>query len=99
MAGYEDPMDQMFASVNPGFASRFNKRRVHFLPWTAKQAAHAVVEEIKKEDRAITDEAIASLRGTQFTCFTSTQLQILTQKTSQSGCCVEMQPLTSGGQR
>ena len=99
MAGYVDPMDQMFASVNPGFASRFNKRRVHFLPWTAKQAADAVVEEIKKEDRTITDEAIASLRGTQFPCFTSTKLQILTQKTSRSGCCVEMQPLPSGGQR
>ena len=63
MAGYEDPMDQMFASVNPGFASRFNKRRVHFLPWTAKQAADAVVEEIKKEDRTITDEAIGCLRA------------------------------------
>jgi hypothetical protein len=57
MAGYEDPMDQMFASVNPGFASRFNKRRVHFLPWTAQQATDAVVADIKKADKTITQEA------------------------------------------
>ncbi len=63
MAGYEDPMDQMFASVNPGFASRFNKRRVHFLPWTAQQATDAVVEEIKRADRSMTQEATSHLRA------------------------------------
>ncbi len=57
MAGYEDLIDQMFAAVNPGFRSRFNKRRVHFLPWTAQQATDAVVEEIKKADKTITQEA------------------------------------------
>ena len=62
MAGYEDPMDQMFASVNPGFASRFNKRRVHFLPWTAQQATDAVVADIKKADKTITQEATHHLR-------------------------------------
>jgi replication-associated recombination protein RarA len=64
MAGYEEEIDQMFASVNPGFASRYNKRRVRFLPWTAKQAADAVVEEInkkKEKEGTITDEAICCL--------------------------------------
>jgi hypothetical protein len=62
MAGYEDPIDQMFASVNPGFASRFNKRRVKFLAWTAQQAVNVVVEEIKRKKRTMTEEAIRYMR-------------------------------------
>ena len=62
MAGYEDPIDQMFASVNPGFASRFNKRRVKFLAWTAQQAVNVVVEEIQREKRTMTEEAIRYMR-------------------------------------
>jgi hypothetical protein len=65
MAGllYQDLMDQMFAPVNPGFASRFNRRRVHFLPWTAQLPTDAVVEEIKRADRSMTEEAISHLRA------------------------------------
>jgi len=56
-------MDQMFGNpnVNPGLASRFDKRRVVFLPWTWEQAVDVVVQEIKKDSKDITAEAVSVL--------------------------------------
>ena len=34
LAGYPEEMDEMFKSVNPGFASRF-RQRIHFPDWDA----------------------------------------------------------------
>ena len=61
MAGYEQQMDALFANVNPGFASRFNKKRIVFKPWTAQQAADAVVAEVRKTGKSMTAEAQARL--------------------------------------
>jgi hypothetical protein len=55
MAGYEESMDALFAHANPGFASRFNKRRLSFLPWSAEQAANVVISEIERQNKSLTD--------------------------------------------
>lgn len=57
MAGYEESMDSLFANANPGFASRFNKRRIVFNPWTAQQASEAVITEIARRGLTLTPEA------------------------------------------
>jgi len=48
MAGYEPQMDALMANANPGFTSRFNKKRIVFPAWSAMQAGDAVVAEIEK---------------------------------------------------
>jgi SpoVK/Ycf46/Vps4 family AAA+-type ATPase len=64
MAGYETDMDTMFANSNPGLASRFNKKRVKFLPWGVEVAVTVVTREInEKQGKTITPDAIALLRG------------------------------------
>ena len=57
MAGYEDKMDSLFANANPGFQSRFNKRRIVFEPWTAQQACDALASEIARNGGSITSAA------------------------------------------
>jgi len=61
MAGYEESMDALFANANPGFASRFNKKRIVFEPWTARQASDVVVSEIVRSNKTLTAEAEARL--------------------------------------
>ena len=61
MAGYEHCMDALFANANPGFSSRFNKKRVVFEPWTAQQAGDAVISEIVRCDKTVTPEAEAAV--------------------------------------
>ena len=39
------------ANANPGFTSRFNKKRIVFPAWSAQQAGDAVVAEIEKVGR------------------------------------------------
>ena len=63
MAGYEADIDTMFANANPGLASRFNKKRVKFPPWSVEQAVTYVTSEIDKAAKTITPDAIALLRG------------------------------------
>ena len=57
MAGYGDKMDEMFQSVNPGFRSRFDKRRVEFPPWTGEQAAAVAMAEIERDGKRILPDA------------------------------------------
>lgn len=59
---YEDSIDQMFANANPGLASRYNKRRVVFKPWSAEQAVQVVVAEIEKDGKSMTEDARLLLR-------------------------------------
>ena len=54
MAGYEESIDALFAHSNPGFASRFNKRRINFLSWSAEQAANVVISEIERQNKTLT---------------------------------------------
>jgi len=61
MAGYEESMDALFANANPGFVSRFNKKRIVFEPWTARQASDVVVSEIVRSNKTLTAEAEARL--------------------------------------
>ena len=61
MAGYEESMDALFSNANPGFASRFNKKRIVFEPWTARQASDVVVSEIARSNKTLTAEAEARL--------------------------------------
>ena len=57
MAGYEKDMDALFAEANPGFSSRFNKKRIVFNAWTAEQVADAVVSEIVRGGKTLTPDA------------------------------------------
>ena len=66
LAGYEDKMDELFRSVNPGFRSRFDKHRVAFPPWTGAQAAQVALCEVDKDGKTMTPEAAAELGR----CFT-----------------------------
>jgi len=52
----------MFANANPGLASRYNKRRVVFKPWSAEQAVDVVVAEIERDGKSITEDARLLLR-------------------------------------
>jgi SpoVK/Ycf46/Vps4 family AAA+-type ATPase/DNA-binding transcriptional MerR regulator len=56
LGGYKHQLLELF-DVNPGFQSRFDKKRVEFRPWTAVQATNAVVRTIKRDGKAITTEA------------------------------------------
>jgi thioredoxin len=57
MAGYAGQIDDMFASVNPGLRSRYDKKRVKFPPWSGEQAARATIAEIEKDGKSITSAA------------------------------------------
>lgn len=57
MAGYTSQIDEMFSSVNPGFRSRFDKKRIKFPPWTGEQAAMVTVSEIERDGKSITPAA------------------------------------------
>ena len=61
MAGYGDKIDEMFQSVNPGFRSRFDKRRVEFPPWTGEQAAKVALAEIERDGKQITADAFEDM--------------------------------------
>jgi len=54
-------MDALFANANPGFSSRFNKKRIVFEPWTAQQAGDAVISEIVRCNKTVTPEAEAAV--------------------------------------
>jgi DNA polymerase III delta prime subunit len=47
-AGYQDDVEQLFG-VNPGFRSRFDKRRLLFPSWTAEMAARATIKSAEKD--------------------------------------------------
>lgn len=47
-AGYQDDVEQLFG-VNPGFRSRFDKRRLVFPSWTAEMAARATVKAAERD--------------------------------------------------
>ena len=57
MAGYEPQMDALMANANPGFSSRFNKKRIVFPAWSAQQASDAVISEIVRSGKTLTPEA------------------------------------------
>ena len=57
MAGYEQHMDALMANANPGFTSRFNKKRLVFPSWSAQQAGDAVISEIQRAGKTLTREA------------------------------------------
>ena len=55
-AGYQDDVEQLFG-VNPGFRSRFDKRRLVFPSWTAQMAARATVKAAERDHGyGVTDE-------------------------------------------
>lgn len=56
LAGYEDEMEKLFKSVNPGFRSRFDKYRLKFDAWTASQALNATIEEVKRAGNEISSK-------------------------------------------
>ena len=56
LAGYADKMEDLFA-INPGFRSRFDKRRLEFPAWTADMATDAIIKKIDKDGLNITLEA------------------------------------------
>ena len=51
----------MFESSNPGFASRFDKKRIIFKAWTAEQAAQVIGAEVRKDNKTMTGEAESAL--------------------------------------
>jgi SpoVK/Ycf46/Vps4 family AAA+-type ATPase/thiol-disulfide isomerase/thioredoxin len=58
MAGYETEMNNLFKKCNnPGFQSRFDKRRVNFPSWTASQATDVTLKLIEKSNKKITPSA------------------------------------------
>jgi hypothetical protein len=73
MAGYKDQMQKLFRNSNEGFASRFEKLYLDFLPWKAEHATEFCVDLIERSNKRITDDAkehmelcfkkLASLRG------------------------------------
>lgn len=52
-------MDALMANANPGFASRFNKKRIVFPAWSGRQASEAVVAEVERSGKSLTPEAAA----------------------------------------
>lgn len=62
LGGYEADINELF-SVNPGFQSRFDKKRIEFKEWTAAQAAEAVCRRIQKDGKTIVPEASAAMEG------------------------------------
>ncbi len=66
LAGYTDQVDMMFANVNPGFKSRFDKRRINFPPWSGYQAAEATIDCLTQKGSVISVDATDAL----FWCYT-----------------------------
>ncbi len=55
-AGYQDDVEQLFG-INPGFRSRFDKRRLVFPSWTADMATRATVKAAERNHGyGVTDE-------------------------------------------
>ena len=57
MAGYKDQMQKLFRNSNEGFASRFEKLYLDFLPWKAEHATEFCVDLIERSNKRITDDA------------------------------------------
>jgi len=62
LAGYLHDLEKLFG-VNPGFQSRFDKKRVEFKCWSAQQACTAVCNAITRDGRAITESAEVELKA------------------------------------
>jgi SpoVK/Ycf46/Vps4 family AAA+-type ATPase/DNA-binding transcriptional MerR regulator len=60
LSGYLNELEQLF-NYNPGFQSRFDKKRLQFKSWTAEQATTAVVNAIKRDGKTITDDAVRTM--------------------------------------
>ena len=57
LAGYEDKMEELFKLSNPGFRSRFDKKRIEFKEWDEDMATRATIRNIEKKGLTITLEA------------------------------------------
>ena len=62
LGGYEADINELF-SVNPGFQSRFDKKRIEFKEWTSVQATTAVCNAINRSGKTIVKEASAAMEG------------------------------------
>jgi len=58
LGGYKHDIEELF-SINPGFQSRFDKRRIEFKEWTGQQASSAIVKAIERDGKCITASAVA----------------------------------------
>jgi len=56
LAGYAEHVEELFG-VNPGFRSRFDKKRLEFPEWSADMAARATIKEVEKNGLGLSSEA------------------------------------------
>ena len=56
LGGYEEDVEKLF-DINPGFRSRFDKRRLHFPEWAAETAVSAMIKASARDRMKLTVEA------------------------------------------
>jgi hypothetical protein len=62
LSGYKEHVEDIF-SINPGFQSRFDKKRIEFPEWGAAVAAAAVTHAIERDGKAVDLEAKDAMIG------------------------------------
>ena len=62
LAGYEEHVTQLF-ETNPGFQSRFDKMRLNFDAWDARQATSALLNAISRDGKEISSEGAGALES------------------------------------
>ena len=62
LSGYKEDIEELFG-MNPGFQSRFDKKRIEFLEWDGTAAANAVARAIERDGKQIELDAKDAMVG------------------------------------
>ena len=62
LSGYKDDVEELFG-LNPGFQSRFDKKRIEFPEWSGVMASNAVYSVIEKEGKMMEKDAREAMTG------------------------------------